>query len=45
MVSPYLDNPPALAEAPLDQLMEIDLNKFGEDRPEILEEWEMRIGN
>ena len=45
MVSPYLDNPPALAEAPLDQLMDIDLNKFGEDRAEILEEWEMRIGN
>ena len=37
--------PEELLDAPLDQLMDIDLNKFGEDRAEILEEWEMRIGN
>lgn len=45
MVSPNLDNPPALEAAPLDQLIDIDLNKFGEDRAKILNEWEKRIGN
>lgn len=39
MVSPNLDNPAALKAAPLDHLIDIDLNKFGEDRAKILDEW------